>query len=74
MSKFILVREDIGGEFREVAINLAAVQEIRNDGDVLTFVFTDGNSTAAIFDDDLRAALAAHGITFPVNVSVAKAA
>ena len=74
MSKFIMIKEDIGGEFREVAINLAAVQEIRNDGDVLTFVFTDGNSTAAIFDDDLRAALSVRGITFCVNDAIAPAA
>lgn len=74
MSQFILVREDIGGEFRKVAVNLEKVNEIRDDGDVLTFAFADGTTTVAILDDDLRAALAAHGITFPVNVSVAKAA
>jgi hypothetical protein len=75
MSNFVTIREGIGGEFRAVAINLSAVNEIRNESDgTATFAFPDGNTTVSIFDDALRAALAAHGIVFAENDPVAKAA
>ncbi len=74
MSNFVTIREDIGGDTREVAINLNSVQEIRNDGDVLMFAFADGISTVAILDEALQAGLAAHGVVFSENAEVAKAA
>lgn len=74
MSKFVTIMEDIGGDTREVAINLEKVNEIRDDGDSLTFSFGPENETAAIFDDRLRAALASHGIVFSENSTAAKAA
>ena len=74
MSNFVTIREDVGGDTREVAINLDAVQEIRDDGDSLTFSFGLEHETAAIFDEALRAALAARGIVFSENAEVAKAA
>jgi hypothetical protein len=74
MKNYISVKEDIGGETRRVDINLDQVLEIRHEDDNLTFSFGPENVTVAVLDDDLRAALATHGIVFEISETRAEAA
>lgn len=75
MSKFLTVNEDIGGEFRRVAVNLDAVCEIRDEANgTVTFAFALENETTAVLDDDLISTLASHGIVFETPKAMAEAA